>query len=55
MMLTPFCLWVRNLSEDEIFLAATELTIMTHPNIMCHYSNTFYAIIVKYLLCGKSN
>jgi hypothetical protein len=34
MMISPLGLWGRNLSEEELFFAVREVTILTHVNEM---------------------
>ena len=35
MSLTPFCIWGRKLSFDEIALGAKEIALLTYPNLNC--------------------
>lgn len=50
MALTGLAVWCHRLSPSDIIKAIREFTILIHPNQLVVLSNTFYVLLVNYLL-----
>lgn len=50
MGLIGLALWCRRLSPENVIKAVSEYTILVHPHELVSLSNSFYSLIVQYLL-----
>jgi ADP-ribosylglycohydrolase len=46
MRITPLCIWAHRLSEEDLIVAISEETKLTHPNESAVIANVGYAIVI---------